>query len=260
MARRFPTFVALLPLLAACATTAPMSEDHLVTSPDGEAVYLNGITTRYSVRLDELRAKQGSSRVDRLPHAVVAGDATMTVAGSLFRHHDVFALDLVLRNHSKEPLLLERAQIDLIDDEDRTLHQKAEWAQGMNYGLRALQVRSLSFRPMGTDHQSGQAGVHGGSQESNPIKPSLSSATRMDPAIRSIDTPMDVRWISDVSRTQDFVTVPSVLEIGPGEAGSYWAYWDAVEVSYPVTVSLRIGGKRMLLRFDAPSQGSRTAR
>lgn len=260
MARRFPTFVALLPLLAACATTAPVSEDRLVTSPDGEAVYLNGITTRYSVRLDELRAKQGSSRVDRLPHAVVAGDATMTVAGSLFRHHDVFALDLVLRNHSPEPLVLERAQIDLIDDEDRTLHQRTEWAQGMNYGLRALQVRNLSFRPMGTAHQSGQAGVRGESRESNSSKSSLTGAPRMDAAIRTDDVPMDVRWISDVSRTQDYVTVPSVLEVGPGDASSYWAYWDAAEVSYPVTVSLRVGGKRVLLRFDEPAPRSSTAR
>lgn len=259
MARRFPTFVVLLPLMAACATTAPVSEGQRITSPDGEAVYLQGITTRYSVRLDELRTKQSSSRADFLPHAVVAGDATMTVAGSLYRHPDVFAVDLIIRNHGADPIEVDRSQIELVDDEDRALHPRMEWTQGMNYGLRALQVRNLNFRPMGTDHQAGQSGVGDDDPQRVPTKPQAATSSRVQSALLVGETPMDVSWISDLAREQNLVTVPTQLTVAPGASASYWAYWDAVPVSYPVTVSVRIGGKRMLLRFEDP-KGSMTAR
>lgn len=252
MARRIPTLVVLLPLLAACATTAPVGEARVATSPDGELVYLQGVTTRYSVRLDELRAKQGRSRVDRLPHAVVAGDATMTVAGSLMRHPDAFVLDLVVRNHGDQSLELDRAQITLTDDEDRLLTPRSDWARGVDYGLRAMHVRDRGSRHMGTDHQAGQAGVRGDNTRLT-TKPQVVPATRsQSPALKVGETPMDVTWITDLSIQKDLVSVPTKLAIAPGEGTTYWAYWNADTVSFPLTVSVRIGGKRMLLRFDEP--------
>lgn len=256
MARRIPTLVVLLPLLAACATTAPRGEGRMATSSDGEAVYLQGVTTRYSVRLDELRAQQGRSRVDRLPNAVVAGDATMTVAGSLFRHPDVFALDLVIRNHGNEPIEIDRALITLTDDEDRLLTPLTDWAAGVDYGLRAMHVRNHGYRHMSADHQAGQAGVRGGETRATTKAETVPLTRTQSPALKVGETPMDVSWITELSLQRELVSVPSKLAVGPGAGTTYWAYWSADTVSYPLTVSVRVGGKRMLLRFEEPRGGA----
>lgn len=261
MARRFPTFVVLLPLLAACATTAPTAhradEAAYVTSADGQAVYLSGVTSRYSVRLDELRVSHATARESRLPHAVVAGDATMTVAGSLFRHGDVFTLDMIVRNHGEEPIEIDRAYVELYDDQGNELSPMLDWERGPEYGLRALQTRHRGYHHMGTDHQAGQAGV-GEDRKPAPRDKGITNRVDQKAALKASETPMDISWISELAQQRELITLPAVIVLPPGEDMPYWAYWKGRDLHYPLTVSLRIGGKRMLLRFDDP--GPMTAR
>lgn len=251
MARRFPTFVVLMPMLAACATTAPgpVVEPSMVD----EAVYLEGVTTRYSVRLDELRESARSDRNCRLPNAVVAGDQTMTVAASLFRCDDVYTLDLVIQNLSDEAIEFDRARLELFDNLGDRLNPMYEWEEGRNFGLRAEQSTFRGYKHMGTDFQGGQAGskaekAHTGTEQ-KMVAHSVPAGSRVGMEGNE-RTPLDFTWLAELEM-EETVTLPDVLSIEGHRNVPYWAYWRGKSVNLPLTAILVIDGKRMLMRFDA---------
>mgnify|MGYP006291339515 FL=1 len=242
MARRFPTFVVLLPVLAACSTTAPV--DVPTDASVGGAVYLDGVTTRYAVCLDELPAAQRSQYASSLKNAVVAGDASMTAAASLFRSDGVFTLDLVLCNHGDRPLALDRARIKLYDGMGNPLEALTDWEGGVDHGLRAEQTTVTAYDMLGSS-----APRPGGSVAGRATKGGSDAGIAPD-----LGTPMTTTSVleEDLRVVRQDFTLPAVVTVRPERHAPYWAYWRARDVEGPLRVTLRVDDKRMVFEFEVP--------
>lgn len=241
MARRFPTFVVLLPVLAACSTTAPV--DVPTDASVGGAVYLDGVTTRYAVCLDELPAAQ-RSRYASLQNAVVAGDASMTAAASLFLSDGVYTLDLVLCNHGDRPIALDRARIKLYDGKGDPLEALGDWPGGAEHGLRAEQTTVTAYDLPGSN-----APAPGGTTPGRVPKGEPGAGP--DPALA---TPGGTIFSEDLRIIQEDLVLPQVITVRPQRHAPYWAYWRARPAVGPLRVTLRIGDRRMVFQFEEPEQ------
>lgn len=261
MARRIPT-LALLPFLFACATTHPSpapttSQDSSVL--DTAPTYLVGVSTRFSLRLDELQPDQQNPT--RMPEGVVAGDEALTVAAAMFRDGEHFALDLVVRNRSGEALDLHRARTRLYDDQGARLDQVDDWPGAELYGLRA---RTRSHRDWVTMEGSRLASggqsptATGGASEAAPRKQvgalTSSASSVVQPAGH------DLGWLASVPRGEAEVEAPNappLLLLDPGQSAPYWIYWRADhELHWPLRAVVEIGGKKLLFQFELPTAAS----
>ena len=242
MARRLPTYVALLPVLAACSTTPNVAVENY---PDGSIEYLRGVTTRYAVSIDELSSETRPKHTG-LHGAVVAGDASMTAAASLYRCDGVYTLDLVLHNHGDRPLEIDRAQIRLYDADGVPLVPMFDWPQGIDHGLRAEQATVYAYDMVRSGSRStggGAVGVPG------------KGGTALGPV--AVETPRtgDPTWTErDLRVVQQTVTLPAVLTVSPSHHAPYWAYWQARPAKTPLIATIRIGDKRMVMEFEEPTE------
>lgn len=239
MARRFPTFVVLLPVLAACSSTAP---DAVNVDPSlGSPVYLDGVTTRFAVCAKDLPEAQ-RPRYESMRNSVVAGDASMTAAASLFLHDGVYTLDLILCNHGDSPLALDRAQIKLYDGKGVALEVLPTWDAGMDYGLRAERTTVTAYEMLGAD-----ARVSGGRDGGIARKGDVEVApTDMTSGAMAYDRELRV--------VEHDVDLPQVVTVSPDRHVPYWAYWKAREVEGPLRVTLRVGDRRMVMQFEGATE------
>lgn len=240
MARRHPTFVALLPVLAACSTTAPV--DVPTDASVGRVVHLDGVTTRYAVCLDELPAAQRSQYAS-LQNAVVAGDASMTAAASLYLSDGVYTLDLVLCNHGDQLLALERAHIKLYDGMGDPLEALTDWEGGVEHGLRAEQTTVTAYDLPGSSAPPPGGSVPGRAPKGAPeVGP--------DP---TFGTPATTIFAEDLRVVREDVALPRVVTVSSGRHVPYWAYWRARDAAGPLRVTLRVGDRRMVFQFEEPN-------
>jgi hypothetical protein len=266
MAQRSILFVLVSLLLAACATTAP--KPVALNADDSAVVYQQGVTTRYSVSMDELSSASSLTRQRRLPNAVVAGDQCLTVAASLFRRGDVFTLDLIVQNHSDHRFEIERSSMDLFDNRGLHLFAMYDWPDGESYGLRSIREFRRDYAHMGRDFEETNAGrdrdpdlarqerttkhVPGNSQQSRVNTGTLESA--------SSQVNSDYSWINDLNFEDQTLILPAVCELYPGKNRAYWAYWQVPrtatntpsKIEFPLTATVVMDGKRMLFRFEEP--------
>jgi hypothetical protein len=242
MARRFPTFVVLLPLLAACSTTAPVD---VKTFDDDHAVYFEGVSTRYALSVDELRTSSPLAD-SRLPRAVVAGDASITTAASLFRCGDVFTLDIILHNHGEAPVVIDRSKIELFDANGARLTPLLDWSPGTEFGLRADQSTVRTYAHLQSDAQHNRSEV---------AATTTKRATTTPTAASSDDT--GSAWIGDMALVRETVTLPATLDVSPGRHRPYWAYWRAEGPLSKLTAVITVDDKRMMLEFAAPGRSAR---
>lgn len=251
MASRIPTF-ALLLLMAACATNAP----RLGEQPDAsEPIYLQGITTRYSLRLDE--AKQAAHRASALPGGLLAGDATVTLRAALFHQGDQFGLDLVLSNHDTSPLRLERSKILVRDNAGRQLSPTPGYAGAELHGLRGRTLAridrgrlpaSMEDETMATGQtEQGTGPTPAQKQPSGTVTASTQQYMPTGspyPDVVGVTLPPDVQ-----SRT----LLPDLMEIESNQTRAYWSYFSSAELGadlqYPLYVTVVVNGRKMLLTF-----------
>jgi hypothetical protein len=259
MARRSILFVLVSLLLAACATTAPRQ----TTSEDDSAVvYQEGVTTRYSVSMDELRSNATVHRQNRLPNAVVAGDQSLTVAASLFRSGDIFALDLIIQNHSDHRFEIDRTRFELFDNSGAHLVAKYDWPDGETYGLRSIQEFRRDYAHLGLDFEDSQPSrnseVGGEDPAHSRVGTHIDATREVELAENPVNT--DYSWISDLQFDEQTLVLPVVVELYPGKNRAYWGYWRVPagdsgtkrRLEYPLTATIVIDGKRMLFRFEEP--------
>ncbi len=267
MARRSILFVLVSLLLAACATTAPRT---IPVADDSAVVYQQGVTTRYSVSMDELRSSATAPRQHRLPNALVAGDQSLTVAASLFRRGDIFTLDLIIQNQSDHRFEIDRSRFALFDNRGRHLQAMYDWPEGENYGLRSVREFRRDYAHLGRDfEESGAPRVHErGSRDPNRnrVERDVNVLVSIDSATNSVNT--DYSWISDLQFDEQTLVLPQVAELFPGQNRAYWAYWRVptqgsqnakTTIEFPLTATVVIDGKRMLFRFESP-EGWNSAR
>jgi len=237
MARRFPTFVVLLPVLAACSTTGTVD----VTSDpaSGKPVYFDGVTTRFAVCAEEL-PEDRKPDYKSLRNAVIAGDASLTAAASLFYSDGMYTLDLVLCNHGDGPVVLDRSNIKLYDASGIPLEIVPEWADGAGYGLRAEQTTVTAYEMLGRDT---------GTQLAPVSTPSGKGQVESAPMDLGSGTPGFDREIRVVERDFD---LPKSIRVTPKHHVPYWAYWRARDEKGPMRVTLRVGDRRMVMEFEEP--------
>lgn len=246
MAPRSPTLaVIVVTLLAACATTTT-TETQTRTDP----TYLTGLTSEYSIRLDELRARD-PSQPGRLPNAVIGGDETLTIAASMFQKEEFLGLDMVIQNQTEEPITLLRENLQLFDALGNRLIAVDDFEGAEQCGLRAKAGarRDYASHPMASD----------ATPSSIPRNTSGSSAdylSKSTPGTQSIsiDTASasaeDFNWMSDLTEVER-TTAPLSLHIGGNENRPYWAYWRThPDVEYPVTAMITLNNKRLIMKFD----------
>jgi hypothetical protein len=238
--------------LAACATKAP----RLGEAPDAsEPSYLQGITTRYSLRLDE--AQQAAHRESALPGGLLAGDESLTLRGALFRQGSEFGLDLVLSNHDTSPIRLDRNKILIRDNAGRELTPTAGYAGAEQHGLRGRTIARIDRGGMPVPREDGALTQRGerSSERESPAKslPStVSASTQMPLPAQGAPVP-DVAW-STLPRDYDArALLPDVVEVESNNTRAYWSYYSAAAleggVEYPLYVTVSVNGRKMLLKF-----------
>lgn len=237
MALRVPT-VAMLVLLVACASTPE-------GSIRGDPTYLEGITTRYSIRLDELRP-QATHRHADLPGAVVAGDETVTATGSLLRQGPHLVLDLVVQNRGDQPLVLRRENLQLRDNLGARLTEVVDFVGAEHLGLRgqATQRVARGLQPDPT----------AGSPLASPTPLAQRSARpqkhRTESGTRTVATTDALEWNPGPAGVRTSPPAPEVLSLDPGAHRATWAYWQAESPEYPLFLMIHLEGRSLLMKFD----------
>lgn len=207
----------------------------------GTPVYFDGVTTRFAVCAEEL-PEDRKPDYKSLRNAVIAGDASLTAAASLFYSDGVYTLDLVLCNHGDGSVELDRSNIKLYDASGIPLEIVPEWADGAEYGLRAEQSTVTAYEMLGRD-----TGVRSVPASTSP---------RLGKG-EVVSTPMDLGSGSpgfdrEVRVVQQDIRLPKTIRVTPQHHVTYWAYWRARDEKGPMRVTLRVGDRRMVMEFQEP--------
>jgi hypothetical protein len=261
MARRHPTaawMLLLVPVIAGCATTTAKSPTAAQT-PEQPA-YLNGISTEYSARIDQLADRSDPSAAQKMPGAVVARDKAVTVVASLFRTGNYYTLDLIVHNRGETQVEIGRANLQLIDNTGKLLRSVEDWKGAQNHGLRATR-RTRDTQPT-TDELALAA-----ARDTSPGVGTALGQSQIKPGVGDLnsgvgggvttpgpmpDTPAPEMRLTQTTRAVEGANLPDVLPVEPGASLPYWGYWSSgnVTVTYPLTAAVVVGNRRMIFRFQ----------
>jgi hypothetical protein len=238
--------------LAACAATIPQTDlSTNATSP----TYLQGISSRYSLRLDEINSSGSQNRAKQLPGGLAAGDESLTFCAALFKDGDSFGLDMVLQNHGLEPFDLYRANIVVRDNAGRRLEPIHGFAGAELYGLRGRTTARLAQGTIpGTRSSSTLA-----AQRPATEAPSLTGSKRIA-GMEGVGVPVETTpgpsldFVGSVQTEVPNPELPDVVDVPPGKSRVYWSYWTGEEVEYPLFVTVSVNDRRLLLKFQAPAK------
>ncbi len=241
MARLYPTLLVVPLLLAACAgsSSSPTQDD---------PAYLQALSSDYSIRSDELESEGFEKLREELPESLVAGNGELTVAAAMFQMNGYLTVDLVVYNHSGEPLEISRADMYVLDYMGTRLAPIEEWEGAENYGLRSSVQRDTEYVYLegneavpdrfGQTPASSGTGKTGDGERGIPVYDSGNDLDNM------FTEPVEIR--------QPKVTAPPILTIASGEKRPYWAYFETKNIVYPLSAIVRLDGNRLIFRFEGP--------
>lgn len=259
MARRTHlTAVSLLllgPVIAGCAATAPPPTTQVFDSP----VYLEGVTTEYSKRLDQIQAQHATNSSRRMPGAVVAKDKRTGVVAvaSLHRVGANYTLDVIVHNHGLEPVELPRTRVRLYDHMGLQLAQIDDWNGAAEIGLRAgLRNQERDQEQEFTDdlHLASMLDANEGITTGPTTRPTKSNVRETGQRTPASGTNLAGPSFSRVSGGHDQVKAPEVLRVDPEASKPYWVYFNTEgrELTMPLTAVVQLGDRGLLFRFEAP--------
>lgn len=252
MAPRIPTLAMLL-ALAACATTAPRQ----VSEPDANApAYLQGITTRYSLRLDE--ALQSAHRESALPGGLLAGDESLTLRAALFRSGEFYGLDLVLSNHEEHRIRLDRSKILLRDNAGRRLEPTHGYAGAEQHGLRGRTLARLDREDVPVPRDESTLAAQRPAREAPPSAGRKTNTGALTASTTRAPDPVpsapDAVWFQYDNGPQLTTELPQIVDVDPEKTRTYWTYFSAEGlaggVQYPLYLTVSVNGRKMLLKFE----------
>jgi hypothetical protein len=240
MATRIP-ILALLLSLAACAT-----QPTVVMSPDaGEALYLQGITTRYSIRLDDLDPVHAGVRAKQLHNGLVSGDTSLILSTSLLRYGDEFTLDLVIQNRGSEPFDLYRANLQARDNTGRRLLPTVGFAGAELFGLRGRTAKHLARGYAPDASGNGNSSSFGAPTGTRAVKGMSSVGVEMFNLVQPSSD-----WLTQIPLEVSGSELPELITVDGGERRVYWSYWHGPDVEYPIMVTVAVNGRRLLFKFE----------
>lgn len=252
MARRIPT-IALVLCLTGCASTAPAPG----TQParDSRApVYLNGISGESSIRIDRVRGNEVLGPDTAMKNGLIAGDNSMHVAAALSRSGEFLTLDLIVLNHADRPLVIRRSDITMVDRDGRWLTPVNDWVGASEVGLRNRArtqeepLLSTATAPLGgSDPRFGSGPTFSSVGPTSNSKSAASAEPRSNARLRANDTSSDPMNTTD--RASRVGNVPATLRVASHEGRSYWAYWQAEQITFPVTAFLMLDNRHVVFEF-----------
>lgn len=249
MATRIPTF-ALLFLMVACAATTPPTE---VSNELETESFLQGISSRYSLRLDELESDGSRSLAHQLQGGLAAGDESLNFSAALFRVDDSFGLDMVVQNQGEHSFDLHRDNIVLRDNSGHLL-QPSQGFDGAKYcGLRGRTTTRLAQGVAPGTRSTDTARQRQRSEVPTPAgKHRLVFMQGSEVPVETVRSP-SLDYVGTVDVEIPNPELPNVVNVPAGKSRVYWSYWTAHEVEYPVFVSVFVNDRHLLLKFGLPS-------
>ncbi len=248
MATRIPTF-ALLFLLAACSATAPPAE---VSHESAAPSFLQGISSRYSLRLDELGSDGSRNLAAQLNGGVTAGDETLNFSAALFRVDDSFGLDMVVQNQGHRPFDLHREDIVLRDNAGRMLVPSQGFAGAEYCGLRGKTTTRLAQGVAPGTRTNSASRQRNLSEAPTPAGAQKLTAIRSSRAPVEISRGPSLDFVGTIDVEIPNPELPNVVDVPVGKSRVYWSYWTGSEVEYPVFVSVFVNDRHLLLKFGPP--------
>lgn len=237
------TYVLLMTvlLLAACSAPGP------ATQTDANLNYLEGIETDYSMRLEDLPGSDTLDPDTAMREALIAGDGDVFVAAALFQRGRYVTMDLIVLNHTEDIVHIERGDLRIVDHEGHWLSPVQDWNGAEDHGLRAKSYRSV--QPMPYDTTSDLSGTFfdpSAMESAGAARKAIRqpSANRIPRNARQVDTAWHNGSDGEAANTPQEVDIPG------REGGTYWAYWEAEDVSYPLTAFVMLEGRHMVFRFQ----------
>jgi hypothetical protein len=241
MARLNPTLLVVPLLLTACASSKPAS------SP-GDAPYLQAVNSDYSTRTDQVQSDAFENLRMELPESLVAGNQDMTVAAAMFVKDDYFTVDLVIHNHSGRPLEISRGDMYVMDYMGARLEPLSDWDGAENYGLRSMVRKETEYAYLeGRDH------VPGSYSQTQDSGSGGGKASDAGGSIPVYDEGAELDMLTEPVQLHHYeVVAPPIMTVQAGQKRPYWAYFTGEDVVFPVSVVVRMDGKRLIFRFEEP--------
>ncbi len=253
MSRRTCTLALMLVLalsLAACASSGPglrTDSDTARRSPS----YLRGVSGESSIRIDQVRGSDLLGEDSSMREGLIAGDATIHVAAAMFRCGEFYTLDLIVLNHTDRPMVVHHGDFTVVDHNGRWLTPVSDWNGASEVGLRT----KMKARKEPLFAASGSLGgneVAGGSASAYNLS---SAAGTKSPADRpGTGAPrasgMGTDPISNLSSEVRVPNAPATIHVDGNSGRSYWAYWRADEVAYPLTAFMMLDNRHIVFLFD----------
>jgi hypothetical protein len=233
----------LIGLCIGCAH-APRS----AATDSSRTVYLRGIETEWSARLDRLGDAELLDAGSSMRHALVAGDETFFVATSGFQVGSTFALDMIVVNHRDQEVTMRTEDVHLIDATGRWLAPTRMAPRAASRGLQGKHFASVSpstlFQDFGGEELGGDttmSQLQGAMDGRAKGSPSSSARQRRFPRLSSN---------SQIATASALATeVVSSVRVAPGEGRAFWAYFEDDAPRFPLTawITLETGEQ---LRYE----------
>jgi hypothetical protein len=238
----------LLIVILSLAACSPAGGPRPRTDADG-VTYLRGVESEYSMRLDDLSSKDILAPDTAMRDALIAGDGEYYVAAALFQHEQYLTLDLIVLNHSKRPLEVDRSDLRIVDEQGDWLVPVDDYVDADQYGLRGKGTVQTSSSLL-------DAPSSASSNESTVSTEAVDGATQWKsgfakepPRNRRIPG-ADAAWRGAADPLQRAPNAPPVLRVASQEGRAYWGYWEAKDITYPLTAFVMLDDRHLIFRFD----------
>ncbi len=239
-------------VLAGCAKAPSPNTD----PGPGDAVYLRGVETEYSVPIASLGDLDLLGPESVMRQALVAGDRDVLVAATTFAVDGVLTLDVIVLNRSDTGIDLARSDLHLVDAQGRWLTPRPDFDGGAGHGLRGRGARAAAspsspvpglfdttrgIEPDGLAHR-----------EHPPLVASKRERRTPEDARRDRDDPERYATVDPGATVEDSAVMPSPtrVRVRPDDGKAFWGYFEPGDAQFPLTALVLIDGEQHLFRFE----------
>ena len=245
--RRAALPLILIPLLTSCSKGPGPS------SNVEDVYYLHGVQTIYSIRLDQLPDHHLLEPDTAMRNGLIAGDEELYLTAALFRHHEIFTLDLLVINHTGASVRVQRNDLFLIDADGLMLEPVTDWKGASRVGLRGKRAEGEDLAAIVyeiPDQDLAYAGrleteqqVTGSSVGSSPKQ-----ARRPAPERRRSGSTEDYEAATEIVSAVA-ADNPLAIEIPSERGAAFWGYFRGRQTKMPLRAVVTLRGQQLVFEF-----------